>query len=417
MQPAREIQVLIVDDIPPRRGMLSAVLQRHPATNVIGEAQTVSEGLQLHRFYQPDVTLLDVSMLREQTAAVICELRAADPIARIVVIESPEERRCHDLSQRAGAVGQVTKPVDADHLVAVVQQAVEPSPQPASPAKVLIGLADPEHAAQVTATVEYCHQEVVGVAANPSELLGLFNTYAPQAVILSFDAPLGEPAQMIRCLTGLDAHCRILLLAKPGQARAAAEMVRIGVCGVVFHAHDREVFAAELLRMLDSEFEPAPVSPLSHATTIVDGTPPPAPIAAAAAPPAPAPDEPWKPGVLVVEDHAMMRRILQKVVAAAGCELLAEAENGAQCRELFSLCQPDLTLLDIELPDASGLDLLREIRDQDPNAIVMMITGQAEAEVVRTAVANGAAGYVLKPFTPTKVAAEIQNVMGLAPTE
>lgn len=79
------------------------------------------------------------------------------------------------------------------------------------------------------------------------------------------------------------------------------------------------------------------------------------------------------------------------------------AENAQSGLQQFRRYHPDITFLDIILPDGSGLDLLHKIRAIDPHAFIIMITGNAEDVEVTKAKEYGASGYIIKPFSITKV--------------
>ncbi len=101
--------------------------------------------------------------------------------------------------------------------------------------------------------------------------------------------------------------------------------------------------------------------------------------------------------VLVVDDHLVVREGLRWMLGAAdGVEVVAEAESAAQAMETIATDRPDVVLLDIHLPDRSGLEALREIGDRFPGLPVVILTMSDEPEYVEEAVRAGAAGYLVK---------------------
>ena len=101
--------------------------------------------------------------------------------------------------------------------------------------------------------------------------------------------------------------------------------------------------------------------------------------------------------VLVVDDHPTVHLGLAAVIAAAdGIELAATATSGLEGFRKFVEVVPDVVILDLTMPDQTGLVTLRQILDHDPDALVLVLTASAVAENVVEAVRSGAAGYLLK---------------------
>ena len=104
---------------------------------------------------------------------------------------------------------------------------------------------------------------------------------------------------------------------------------------------------------------------------------------------------------MVIEDDAFSRRLVEKVMKNV-CTLtsLGSAETAL---DAYTLSAPDMLFLDINLPDVSGLDLLEKIRKIDPNAYIVMLSGNADRVNITTAMQLGARGFVAKPFTTEKL--------------
>lgn len=105
--------------------------------------------------------------------------------------------------------------------------------------------------------------------------------------------------------------------------------------------------------------------------------------------------------VLLVDDHTLVRRGLNHVLQACIEDAeVTEAENADQAIEILSRERQDVALVDIRMPGRDGLDLLREIRASWPELPVIMLTCFDNSEYVKAALAQGAAGYLLKDSTP-----------------
>jgi response regulator of citrate/malate metabolism len=103
---------------------------------------------------------------------------------------------------------------------------------------------------------------------------------------------------------------------------------------------------------------------------------------------------------LVVDDDFMSASIHRTYVdRIAGFEAVGEAHSGGEALELVRRLQPDLVLLDIYLPDMSGLDVLRRLRqDEAATADVMAVTAAKDVKTLRAAMQGGVVHYVVKPF-------------------
>jgi DNA-binding NarL/FixJ family response regulator len=101
--------------------------------------------------------------------------------------------------------------------------------------------------------------------------------------------------------------------------------------------------------------------------------------------------------ILTVDDHPLLRAgIAGLITDEPDMVLVAEAENGRDAIEQFGRHRPDVTLMDLQMPEMDGLDALEAIRAQDPDArIIVLTTYPGDAQVVR-ALKAGARGYLLK---------------------
>ncbi len=117
--------------------------------------------------------------------------------------------------------------------------------------------------------------------------------------------------------------------------------------------------------------------------------------------------------VLVVDDNEVVRRALKGVISHDEALLvIGEASNGTSALESIKTLQPDLVCLDIMLPGVDGLTILRQVRKEYPAMRVVLITGQATADVVAQARELGAHGFVVKPFNAAKVLKTIHAALG-----
>ncbi len=104
-------------------------------------------------------------------------------------------------------------------------------------------------------------------------------------------------------------------------------------------------------------------------------------------------------GVFIVDDDFMVARVHAGFVAALeGFEVVGTASTGAAALEGIARLRPDLVLLDVYLPDMTGLDVLRQVRAAGEPADVIVISAARDVESIRTALHGGVLHYLVKPF-------------------
>jgi two-component system, chemotaxis family, chemotaxis protein CheY len=117
------------------------------------------------------------------------------------------------------------------------------------------------------------------------------------------------------------------------------------------------------------------------------------------------------PSVLIADDAAFMRMMLKNVLTEAGFEVVGEAENGAVAVARYRELNPDLTTMDITMPEMDGLAALREIREQDPGARVVMCSAMGQQSMVIESIQAGARDFIVKPFQPDRVFEAVQKAL------
>jgi DNA-binding NarL/FixJ family response regulator len=104
--------------------------------------------------------------------------------------------------------------------------------------------------------------------------------------------------------------------------------------------------------------------------------------------------------VMLVDDHALVRAAVRQALAAPDIEIIAEASTAHETLELAPQLHPDILLMDINLPGADGLSLLRELVPRLPDTKIVMLTISEDRRDLLQAVRNGAAGYLTKDLGP-----------------
>lgn len=100
--------------------------------------------------------------------------------------------------------------------------------------------------------------------------------------------------------------------------------------------------------------------------------------------------------VMVVDDHPMWRDGVCRDLATAGYEVVAATGEGRQAVRIAAAARPDVVVLDLQLPDTSGVEVIRGLLDAVPRLRVLMLSASGEQQSVLDAVKAGASGYLLK---------------------
>lgn len=115
--------------------------------------------------------------------------------------------------------------------------------------------------------------------------------------------------------------------------------------------------------------------------------------------------------VLLVDDHEVVRQGLRAVIEAEDdMEVVGEAGTAGEAVRRVGYDTPDVVVMDVRLPDGSGVDACREIRSRFPDVRVLMLTSYADEEALVAAIMAGAAGYVLKRIDSTELVKSIKRV-------
>jgi DNA-binding NtrC family response regulator len=119
--------------------------------------------------------------------------------------------------------------------------------------------------------------------------------------------------------------------------------------------------------------------------------------------------------VLIVEDEDDIRSGICEVMKASYSVI--EARNGKEAiektKDLFPMLNPGLVLLDIKLPDMSGIEVLKQIKEHDPALCVIMVTAMKDTALAVEALSEGASGYVTKPFTAEELLRKIGDALDI----
>jgi putative two-component system response regulator len=114
--------------------------------------------------------------------------------------------------------------------------------------------------------------------------------------------------------------------------------------------------------------------------------------------------------ILVVDDEDQVRRLLARVLQSHGHDCAVAASAG-EARRLLSAESFALVLSDVNMPGECGLQFAQEVLADYPDTAVVMVTGADDRRSAETALANGAYGYMLKPFKPNELVINVANAL------
>ena len=115
--------------------------------------------------------------------------------------------------------------------------------------------------------------------------------------------------------------------------------------------------------------------------------------------------------VLVVDDAAFMRKMVTDALTKGGHEVIGEAANGNEAVERFRDLRPEVTTLDITMPEKDGLTALQEIIGLDPGARVIMCSALGQESKVLESIKTGAKDFIVKPFKAERVLGAVDKAL------
>jgi len=115
--------------------------------------------------------------------------------------------------------------------------------------------------------------------------------------------------------------------------------------------------------------------------------------------------------ILLADDHPVVRRGVRALLAAhAGWQVCGEAMNGREAVEKVNELKPDVLVLDLNMPELNGLEVLREVRKRFPQIAILVLSVQDSEQMMRTALAAGAHGYVSKSDAGDELLKAVESV-------
>ena len=107
--------------------------------------------------------------------------------------------------------------------------------------------------------------------------------------------------------------------------------------------------------------------------------------------------------ILIVDDSITYRQLMKEAIEGGGHTVVGEGKDGVQGIELYKELKPDITTMDITMPNLDGLAALKFIMEYDPSATVIMVSSTAQSKKLAEAASLGAVDFLVKPFESEKV--------------
>ncbi len=107
--------------------------------------------------------------------------------------------------------------------------------------------------------------------------------------------------------------------------------------------------------------------------------------------------------ILIVDDASFMRMMIKDILVKNGYEVVGEAADGAQAVTMYKELKPDLVTMDITMPEMDGITALKNIKAENPNAVVIMCSAMGQQAMVIDAIQAGAKDFIVKPFQADRV--------------
>lgn len=107
--------------------------------------------------------------------------------------------------------------------------------------------------------------------------------------------------------------------------------------------------------------------------------------------------------ILIVEDIGSSRELLTGLLRQVSILPVRSVRNAGEAMDAVNAHMPRIVFLDIELPDQSGLEVLKKVRAKDADVFVVMVSGEGTPANVKVSRESGASGFILKPYKPQKV--------------
>jgi two-component system chemotaxis response regulator CheY len=113
-------------------------------------------------------------------------------------------------------------------------------------------------------------------------------------------------------------------------------------------------------------------------------------------------DQP-KPSILIADDNAVSLDLLKSILVNFGCRNIRKSRNGREAVDTYKIEKSDVVFLDIDMPEMTGLETLKAIREINPDTFVAIVSGETSIDNIQNSLKLGAQGFIVKPYSPSRV--------------
>jgi len=115
--------------------------------------------------------------------------------------------------------------------------------------------------------------------------------------------------------------------------------------------------------------------------------------------------------ILIADDSEAIRLVLKEILLIGEHEIIAEARDGAEAVELYQQHNPQILLLDLNMPEKDGFTVINEVMKYDPNAKIILISASDQEELIHECLERGVKSHIMKPFDFKTVLKSITEVL------
>lgn len=231
--------------------------------------------------------------------------------------------------------------------------------------------------------------QVVGELAHGKGVIEAIGRLKPDVVCLDYNLPGGNGLDLLKQIVATYPETSVVMITGNTDPLLEGEAAEIGIAGFIRKPFTPDQISRAIRMVVHTRalFKQQAMAPAAN-----EGSP--------------------RATAIIADDSAAMRLLLSTILGQSGILVRETVSDGKLAVAAAARQKPDLICLDMDMPIMNGLDALVQIRQTDPHAKVLMITGRMNRETIQLAGQRGASGYILKPFDPARVTEAVGKLLG-----